>query len=107
MHSMTPTVIPAPRPKPGLQAYLGWFLAIIAIPATAYFLLGVAAVVDREWGVVGVVVGLAFFPVTLVLTPLYAGFAHGEWMLVGLMAGLVAAGSLFQMLDRDVAHSSG
>lgn len=107
MHSLTPTVVPAPRPKPGWQAYLGWFIAIVAMPLTAYFLLNVAAAVDRQWGMIGVIVGLALFPVTLLAMPFYAGLANGEWVLVGLLAGLVAVGCLFQLLPGHEAHAAG
>ena len=54
-----------------------------------------------EWGIVGYVVGLALFPVTLLVVPFYAGIANGDWWLVGLMAGLIAAGWLYQMYGRE------
>ena len=106
MQSMTPTMAPAAGPKPGRSTYVRWFLAIVAIPVAAFFLVAVTATAGAEWGVVGFVVGLALFPVTLLVVPLYAGFANGEWMLVGLMAGLVAAAWLYQMYGRE-ARSAG
>ena len=106
MQSMTPTMAPAAGPKPGRSTYVRWFLAIVAIPVAAVFLVAVTATAGSEWGVVGYVVGLALFPVTLLVVPLYAGFANGEWMLVALMAGLVAAGWLYHLYGREARSSS-
>jgi hypothetical protein len=106
MQSMTPTVAPATGPKPGRSTYVRWFLAIVAIPVAAFFLLAVAATAGAEWGVVGFVVGLALFPVTLLVVPFYAGIANGEWMLVGLMAGLIAAGLLYHMFGGEARSAS-
>jgi hypothetical protein len=97
---------PAAGPKPGRSTYVRWFLAIVAIPVAAVFLVAVTATAGSEWGVVGYVVGLALFPVTLLVVPLYAGFANGEWMLVALMAGLVTAGWLYNRYGREVSSSS-
>lgn len=105
MQSMTPTAAPAAGPKPG-HTTLRWSLAILAIPVAAFFLLAVAATASAEWGVVGVVVGLALFPVTLLVVPFYAGLAQGDWMLVGLMAGLAAAGWLYHMAGREARSAS-
>jgi hypothetical protein len=106
MQSMTPTVAPATGPKPGRSTYVRWFLAIAAIPVAAFFLLSVAATAGAEWGVVGVVVGLALFPVTLLVVPFYAGIVNGEWMLVGLMVALFAAAWVYHRFGRDVRASS-
>jgi hypothetical protein len=101
MQSMTPTVAPAAGPKPGRSTYVRWFLAIVAIPVAALFLVAVTATAGSEWGIVGYVVGLALFPVTLLVVPFYAGIANGDWWLVGLMAGLIAAGWLYQRYGRE------
>jgi hypothetical protein len=106
MQSMTPTVAPAAGPKPSRSTYVRWLLAVAAIPVSAFFLLAVAATAGAEWGVVGVVVGLALFPVTLLVVPFYAGIANGEWMLVGLMAGLVAAGWVYHLFGREARSGS-
>ena len=101
MRSMTPTMAPAAGPKPGRSAYVRWLLALVAIPVAAFFLVAVTATAGAEWGVVGYVVGLALFPVTLLVVPFYAGFANGEWMLLALMAGLIAAAWLYKLYGRE------
>jgi hypothetical protein len=106
MHSMTPTVAPAAGPKPGRSTYVRWFLALVAIPVAAFFLAAVAATAGAEWGVVGIVVGLALFPVTLLVVPFYAGIAHGDWMLVALMAALMAAGWLYHRYGREARSAN-
>ena len=106
MQSMTPTVAPAAGPKPGRSTYVRWFLAIVAIPVAALFLLAVTATAGSEWGIVGYVVGLALFPVTLLVVPFYAGIANGDWWLVGLMGGLIAAGWLYHMYGREALSAS-
>jgi hypothetical protein len=98
MHSVTPTVVPTSGQKSGPQTYLAWLVAIITLPATVYFLVLLAGAVDREWGMLGVVVGLALFPVTLLLMPFYAGFVRGEWLLAGLLAALAMAAWLYAHL---------
>jgi hypothetical protein len=105
MQSMTPTMAPASRPKPAHSTYLRRHPALVGIPAGAFFLAAVAATAGADWGVVGVVLGLALFPVTLVVVPIYAGLAHGDWLLVGLMAGLTAGAWLFHLYGRE-AHSA-
>jgi hypothetical protein len=106
MQSKTPTVAPAAGPKPGRSTYVRWFLAIVAIPAAAVFLVAVTATAGAEWGVFGYVVGLALFPVTLLVVPLYAGFANGEWMLVGLMIALVAAAWVYHLFGREARSAA-
>jgi hypothetical protein len=106
MQSMTPTVAPAAGPKPGRLTYVRWFLAIVAIPVAALFLVAVTATAGAEWGIVGYVVGLALFPATLLAVPFYAGIANGDWWLMALTAGLIAAGWLYHMYGRETLSES-
>jgi hypothetical protein len=102
--TLTPTVIPAQGEKSRLQASAGWLFALVAIPTTAYYLFTVAGALDQEWGAIGIVVGLALFPVTILVMPFFAGLAQGEWLLLGLLSWLVGAGWLFALLrNRDLA----
>jgi hypothetical protein len=101
MQSMTPIVAPASGPKPVHSTYLRRPMALVGIPAGAFFLAAVVATAGAEWGVIGVVLGLALFPVTLLVVPIYAGIAHGEWLLIGLMAVLIAGAWLFHLYGRE------
>jgi hypothetical protein len=103
MRSLTPTITPASGPR--RSQFVGWSLTLMVIPLSVIFLVGVAATVADEWGVAGVVMGLALFPVTLVVVPIQAGFVHGNWLLAGLLAGLIAAGWLSRVLMSPPARS--
>lgn len=106
MQSLTPTVVPAPGAKKSRSTYLAWSLAAIVVPLSVLFLLGIAAAVAGEWGVAGVVVGIALFPVTIVVMPFHAGAVHGDWRLVALAAGLILAGwQLLRTYDRGTRPS--
>lgn len=101
MQSMTPTVAPTSGPKPVHSTYLRRPVALVGIPAGAFFLAAVLATTGAEWGVIGIVLALALFPVTLVAVPIYAGLAHGDWLLIGLMAVLIAGAWLFHLSGRE------
>ena len=96
MRSLTPTIIPASGP--GRSHFVEWSLTVAVVPLSVIYLLGVAAAVAHEWGVAGVVLGLAAFPVTLVVVPIQAGLVHGNWWLAALLAALIAAGWLSRAL---------
>ena len=103
MRSLTPTIFPASGPR--RSHFVEWSLTVIVVPLSVIFLLGVAAAVAHEWGVAGVVMGLALFPVTLVVVPIQAGFVHGNWLLAALLAGLIAAGWLSKVLISPQVRS--
>jgi hypothetical protein len=107
MSWLTRSIVRTSEPKPARPAFLGWLAAILTIQLTLYFLVSVVTAVDREWGALGVILGAALFPVTLVVMPVYAGLAHGQWVLVGLLAASIVLLSLFSLSEGSAARYSG
>lgn len=62
-------------------------------------------IVKAKFGMLGVVVGMFFFPFVISLAPWYEGFAHDNWMpLIVVYGSGVAATALFvigSIIDRD------
>ncbi len=67
---------------------------LILIAAGLFGLFASLSIIAHELGFIGGFIAFLFFPVTLAFAPWYAGFAYGNWQLLGIIYGGTIVGSL-------------
>ncbi len=58
-------------------------------------------IVYSLWGFFGVVAGFMFFPVAIVLAPIYALIVYGDWIPLVIVYGLIGLGLIINSTSKD------
>jgi len=95
----------APQERGSFQEKIGGVLSFLSI--FSYFIFGVwgfllnISLVSETMGLLGVIVGVTFFPVVLIAMPWYAAVALGNWLLLEVTyGGFIIAGIFCWVADR-------
>lgn len=55
------------------------------------------SIVISEWGFGGAIAAFLFFPVAIIVAPIYGFFVHGAWLPLVIVYGLMALGIIISM----------
>ncbi|MBI4206615.1 MAG: hypothetical protein HY527_16460 [Betaproteobacteria bacterium] len=66
-------------------------IAMLIVVGVAGLIMG-TGFVTRQWGMLAGIAAFFLWPITLVAVPWYAGFAHGDWLMLAVVYGGGIAG---------------